>query len=108
MPIEPPDPLTPQAFLDAVSNPALRWANNHVIDTADNDKPYFFAVLDGAWFLKESSSEDTYAISEASFATLVGAKDPQPDGEYTAASGSRWSLHPSRGWAVATPVPRSA
>ncbi len=112
MPIEPPDPLVPQDLIDFCSSPAVRWADGHLVDTSDNDTPYFLAVLDGAWVRKEAESADTYKISEDSFETLDGARDPQPDGQYTGPDSIPYSLHPTnrRGalWAVADVVPRSA
>lgn len=111
MPIEPPDPLVPQDLIDAVSSPAMRWVDGHLVDTSDNDTPYFLAVLDGRWTLKEPGA-GTYSISEASFATIDGATAPQSDGSYTGPDTLRYSLHPTTTsgvpWAVATPVPRSA
>lgn len=110
--IEPPDPLTPQVLLDFVSQPGIRWVDNHCVDTSESDAPSHFAVLDGVWVRKGAPSADTYAISEVDFGTLVGARDPQPDGQYTTAGEAQYSLHPTVRdgvrWAVATPVPSSA
>lgn len=103
MPIEPPDPLVTQDFIATVSNPAVRWYGGHLIDTGNGNAELWLHNDAGKWKVLSTAS-GAYQISESSFQTLVNARDPQSDGEYTASTGQHYSLHPSGTWAVATAV----
>lgn len=109
-PIEPPDPLIPLDLLAAVSRPTVRWEDNHLVDTTDGGRVLSFALADSTWSLKVDGG---YAIDQRSYETLVGARDPRPDGTYTAASGAHYSLQPTsreggEKWAVAVRAPFAA
>lgn len=116
MPIEPPDPLLPLDLLATVNDPDTSWDADHVIDSSVSPARHLYLHVETStagskW--KLTSDPTGYAhITEADFATLIGARDPQPDGTYTADDGTLYSLHLTPGtsaaWAVATRHDKSA